>query len=199
MDKQEFLLRLRKELSGLPREDLEERLTFYSEMIDDRMEEGVSEEEAVAAAGSVDEIVWQTVEEVPLQKIAKEKINGSRRLKAWEIVLLALGAPIWLSLLISALAVVFSLYVSLWAGIISLWAVSASVAACALGAFLSSISFIIDGFGAAGLAMIGAGLVCVGLSIFLFYGCSAASKGTAVLTRKCVLSVKKRLVRKEEA
>lgn len=199
MDKQEFLLKLRKELSGLPREDLEERLTFYSEMIDDRMEEGVSEEEAVAAAGSVDEILWQTVEEVPLQKIAKEKINGSRQLKVWEIVLLALGAPIWLSLLVSVFAVVLSVYVSLWAGIISLWAVFTSVAACALGAFLSSISFMIDGFGAEGLAMIGAGLVCVGLSIFLFYGCKAVTNGTAVLTKKCVLSVKKRLVRREEA
>ena len=175
MDKQEFLLRLRKELSGLPQKDLEERLTFYSEMIDDRMEEGLSEEEAVAAAGSVDEILWQTVEEV------------------------ALGAPIWLSLLISAFAVVLSVYVSLWSAIISLWAVFASVAACALGAFLGSISFMIDGFGAAGLAMIGAGLVCVGLSIFLFYGCKAVTNGIAVLTKKCVLSVKKRLVRREEA
>ena len=72
MDKQEFLLRLRKELSGLPREDLEERLTFYSEMIDDRMEEGVSEEEAVAAAGSVDEILWQTVEEVPYNPLGSK-------------------------------------------------------------------------------------------------------------------------------
>lgn len=47
MNKQEFLVKLRKGLSGLPKEDIEERLTFYSEMIDDRMEEGLSEEEAV--------------------------------------------------------------------------------------------------------------------------------------------------------
>jgi uncharacterized membrane protein len=50
MGKQEFLTRLGKALSGLPREDIEERLNFYSEMIEDRMEEGLSEEEAVAAA-----------------------------------------------------------------------------------------------------------------------------------------------------
>ena len=52
MNKQEFLSRLRKQLKGL--EDKEERITFYSEMIDDRMEEGLSEEEAVAAVGSLD-------------------------------------------------------------------------------------------------------------------------------------------------
>ena len=57
MNKQEFLAGLQKGLSGLPQEDVEERLTFYGEMLDDRMEEGLSEEEAVAAAGSVEEIV----------------------------------------------------------------------------------------------------------------------------------------------
>ena len=56
MLKQEFLAQLRDALCGLPQRDIDERLTFYSEMIDDRMEEGLSEEEAVAAVGSVDEI-----------------------------------------------------------------------------------------------------------------------------------------------
>ena len=47
MNKQEFLAQLRKGLSGLPKEDIDERLTFYSEMIDDRMEDGIPEETAV--------------------------------------------------------------------------------------------------------------------------------------------------------
>ena len=46
MSKQEFLEQLRRGLPGLPREDIEERLKFYSEMLEDRMEEGLSEEEA---------------------------------------------------------------------------------------------------------------------------------------------------------
>lgn len=82
MNKEAFLLKLRKELSGLPQDELAERLTFYSEIIDDRIEEGLSEEEAVAAVGSVDEIVMQSIGEVPFTKIAKEKIKTNRRLKA---------------------------------------------------------------------------------------------------------------------
>ena len=74
MSKQEFLVQLRKGLSGLPQDDIEERLTFYSEMIDDRMEEGFSEEEAVSQIGSVDEIVSQIIADIPIMKIAKEKI-----------------------------------------------------------------------------------------------------------------------------
>ena len=45
MKKQTFLDMLKKRLSGLPKQEIAERLTFYNEMIDDRMEEGMSEEE----------------------------------------------------------------------------------------------------------------------------------------------------------
>ena len=55
MTKQAFLAALGERLVGLPQKDIEERLTFYSEMIDDRMEEGLSEEEAVAFAHYVTE------------------------------------------------------------------------------------------------------------------------------------------------
>ena len=51
MRKQEFLVQLRKGLSGLPQDEIEERLTFYEEMLDDRIEEGLSEEQAVLAVG----------------------------------------------------------------------------------------------------------------------------------------------------
>ena len=53
MDKQEFLSKLRAKLFGLPQKELEERLSFYSEMIDDRIEEGLSEETAVKELGTV--------------------------------------------------------------------------------------------------------------------------------------------------
>ena len=36
--KQQFLTELRKKLSGLPQQDIDERLSFYSEMIEDRID-----------------------------------------------------------------------------------------------------------------------------------------------------------------
>ena len=51
-------------------------------------------------------------------------MRPKRRLQAWEIVLLALGLPVWLSLGLAALAVVLSLYVVVWSLDVSLWAVS---------------------------------------------------------------------------
>ena len=190
MSKQEFLAQLRKGLSGLPQNDIKERLTFYSEMIDDQIEDGVSEEEAISSIGSVDEIVAQAVAETPLMKIAKERIKLKRRLSAGEIVLVALGSPIWLSLGIAVFGVIFSLNISLWAVIISLWSVFASLAACSIGGVLACVIFAVGGNGTSGVAMLAAGIVCAGLAIFMFYGCKAATDGTLILTKKMAIWIK---------
>lgn len=199
MRKQEFLAQLRKGLSGLPQDDIQERLAFYAEMIDDRMEEGFSEEEAVSAVGSVEDIVFQAVADTPLAKIAKEKIKPKRRLKAWEILLLALGSPIWLSLLIAAFAVMVSLYVVLWSVIISLWAVFVSLAACGAGGLVAGVALVVGVEGPVGVAMLAAAIVCVGLSIFAFFGCKAATKGIWILTKKTAIWIKKCMINREDA
>jgi len=199
MNKQAFLAELRKGLSGFPQGDIEERLSFYSEMIDDRMEEGLSEKDAVNAIGSVDTIISQIIAGTPLTKLVREKIKPKKRLRAWNIILLVLGSPVWLSLLIAAFAVILSLYASLWAVIISLWAVFGSLIGCALGGIAAGAGFAFGGNGLSGIAMIGAGVVCAGLSIFLFYGCKAATKGTLLLTKKIVLWLKNCFMKKEEA
>ena len=65
MKKKEFLSALSRGLSRLPRGEREERVNFYREMIDDRIEEGIPEEEAVAGVGTVDGIVAQVLAERP--------------------------------------------------------------------------------------------------------------------------------------
>lgn len=40
MKKEEFLAELRSKLSGLPKEDIDNRIEFYNEMIEDRIDEG---------------------------------------------------------------------------------------------------------------------------------------------------------------
>ena len=199
MNKQEFLIQLSKGLSALPRDDIEERLIFYSEMIEDRIEEGLSEEEAVSAVGSVGEIVSQVVADIPLTRIVRERIRPKRCLKVWEIVLLALGSQIWLSIGIAAVAVILSLYASLWSVIISLWAIFGSLIGCSFGGILSGIAFSCSGSVPTGIAVIGAGIVCAGLSIFMFYGCKAITKGILVLTKKIAVWTKNCFIKKEEA
>lgn len=199
MNRIKFILSLQEKLSFLPKEELEERLAFYNEIIDDRMEEGLSEEEAVEQIGSVDQIVSQILEETPIKTLVKEKIKPKSPMKTWIIVLLAVSSPIWGSLLVSAFAVVISLYAALWSVVISLWACFVSVAACAPAGILASIVFFSTGYPIAGSAMIAAGLVCAGLAIFLFLGCKAASKAAVWLSRQATLGIKRCFIKKEEA
>lgn len=197
MKRLEFLLQLRERLSCLPQDDMEERLTFYNEMIDDLLEEGLSEQEAVAQIGNVDEIASQILQDTPLSTLVKERIKPKQRMKPWQIVLLAVGSPLWFSLLMAALAVGICLYTVLWVLVICLWAVFASVAACALGGMVGGGIFAATGNRLAGIATIGAALVCAGVSIFLFCGCKAATKGAARLTGKIISATKRCFMKKE--
>ena len=175
----------------------EERISFYGEMIDDRTEDGLTEEEAVAGIGSVDEIVAQILDEVPLSALVREKVRQRRAMKLWEIILIVLGFPIWFSLLIAAFAIVLSLYISLWAIVISIWAVDLSLAACAVGGVLSAGWYLIQGNSASALFLFGAGVLCAGLAVLLFYGCVGLSKGMIWLTKKMILGIKAMFVGKE--
>lgn len=199
MSKQEFLDGLRSGLSGLPQDDIEERLAFYGEMLDDMIEEGISEEEAVLKIGDVDEIVRQTVDDIPLARIAKERIKPKRRLKVWEKVFLALGSPIWLSLGIAAVCVILALYVSLWSIVAALWAVFGSLAVCVIAGVFACVFFAAGGNIAPGLAVLSAAIVCAGGSIFLFFGCKETTKGILLLTKKFTIWLKNRFIRKEQA
>ena len=197
MKKSEFLEKLRLKLSVLPEQDVKECIYFYNEIIDDKIEEGLLEEQAVESVGSVEKIFLETVSDTPLTRLAKEKMKTNRRLKAWEITVIALGSPIWLSLAIAFLSVIFSLYVSLWSIIISLWSVFVSFIACSFGGIILSVVLAFTGNGVVSLASISAGIVLAGLSILCFFGCKVGTKGAVLLSKKILLSIKKIFVKKE--
>ncbi|MFR0782643.1 MAG: DUF1700 domain-containing protein [Coprococcus sp.] len=126
MNKQEYLSAIRVRIPKMPTEDMERFIAYYSEMIDDRMEDGMTEEEAVAMMDTPDDAVDQILEDTPLSKIVKQKIKPTHRLRAWEIVLIVLGSPVWVPLLLTAgilvlsmLVVVFSLLITFYAVVIS--------------------------------------------------------------------------------
>ena len=75
MTKKDFLELLRVKLKNLPKDDIEERVNFYSEMIDDRIEDGYSEEDAVKEIGNVDEISREIISKTPLKTLIKEKTD----------------------------------------------------------------------------------------------------------------------------
>ncbi|MBQ7971499.1 MAG: hypothetical protein IJ294_04035, partial [Clostridia bacterium] len=122
-----------------------------------------------------------------------------RRFKVWEIVLLAVGSPIWLSLVIAVVAVAVALYAVVWSVIISLWAVFAALVSCAVGGVAAGNILAFSGSVLPGMAMVAAGLTCAGLSIVTFFGCKIATKSVAVWTCKLWKWMINNFAKKEKA
>ena len=199
MHKQEFLEKLRKGLKGVPAFELEERLAFYSEMIEDRMEEGLSEEEAVSAVGTVEDVSREILSGIPLRKMVKEKWRNKKAMSSGQILCLALGFPLWFSLLISAFCVVLSLFVSLWSVVISFFATIVSLWGGALCAVVACVFLLCTQKAVAALVLFSAAPVCVGLAILLHFGTKLTAKGVWWLMKKTALGTKRLFLRKEES
>ena len=198
MKKNEFLMDLRQKLSGLSQDDLEDRLACYDEMIDDYVENGLSEEEAVARIGSSDEIVSQVMSEIPLSRIVKEKWKPRSSMTAGKIVLIILLFPFWFSLLITIFALLFSFYVCLWSFEIAFFAIDLSLMAVFFCGILAAIFYFIQGNVGAGVFFIGAGLLCLGLALLMLFVCLLVAKGIIALTKGFFLWVKSWMIGKEE-
>ncbi len=190
MNKIEFLTVLRERLQGLPEGDINKSIDFYCEMIDDRVEDGMSEEEAVEALGNIEEIISQILSEVSLPKLVKEKVKPKRALKAWEIVLLVLGAPLWIPLLAAVILTVLAVYLSVWSVIISLYVVDLAVVICGIAFVRLAVAFLFGGQFVSGGVALGAGLVCMGLSILLFFAFNLVTKGILWASKKVLLGIK---------
>ena len=185
MKRSEFLEELKARLWAMPEGDVQNSLDYYSEMIDDRMEDGLTEEEAVAAVGDLEEIVKQILSETPrppqvVEPIKKQKPE-QKNTKTWLILLAVLGSPVWIPVAAGLLATVLSVYVSLWTVVISLYATFAALAASSLGCILASF-FVVGGMASATVVW-GVALLCAGLAILILLLSNLAAKGLVKLTK----------------
>lgn len=194
MTKSEFLAALRQGLSALPEGDIEKSIEYYGEMIDDRMEEGLDEQEAVEAVGSVEELLEGVLGE---QRAGEEKTAPEKRANPWVIVLLALGSPVWLALLAAAAAVVLSVYAVIWTVVITLYAAMLGLASGALGGLFFAVTDLTEGLVMQSLTLAGAGLVCAGLAILVFQLSNIAARGAIGAGRGIVHGIKKSFGRRE--
>lgn len=199
MNKEQFLAAIGERLDGLPQSDIDKSLDFYGEMIDDRIEDGLTEEQAVEAMGTADEIASQILMETPLPKLMKARARPDRALRVWEVILLALGSPIWASLLLAAACVFLAFYLVVWSFVVVLYAVDFSLAACGIFGLIGSGMFVFGGKYAQALLFFGAGLVCAGLAILAFFAFNQITLGVIRLSRLMVVRVKSLFIKKRGA
>ena len=99
MNKRQFLASLEKKLSKLNNEERRRQLDYYEEMINDWIDEGLSEEAAVERMGNVQGVAAKILSEATPEQMAKKKKIG---VLGW--IGIVLGAII---LIVAALFILF--------------------------------------------------------------------------------------------
>lgn len=197
MTKLEFLSDLVRRLEG--REDRSSIVQYYREMIDDRIDDGMTEEEAVAAIGNIDEICAEYKVSVKTASNANMSpaSDSKKKRNGWVTAAIVAGSPLWIILLVAAVIVSFALLFSLWAVVISLWAVVVSLGFTGVVAVISCGFMFSKGI-AHCLLLIGIGITFIGLTIFCGMGMVAftqsAVKVTSLVFKRTFSAFKKRRI-----
>lgn len=184
MTKDEFLSELKLQMEGLPEKDIKEAVAYYSEIIDDSMEDGTPEEDAVAALGDVG-VIAAGMKSSQSENASEGKKHRFRKFTTLEIVCLIVGFPIW----ISVFAVALSLYIVAIAINFSFYAVAFSMVVSGISALVASVVGFVTNNPAA-LFILGAGLIVMGLGIFLFIGMNRISIGFGRLSVRMFKGIK---------
>ncbi|MGN1466879.1 MAG: DUF1700 domain-containing protein [Ruminococcus sp.] len=182
MTKSEFLLQLKNRLSFLPAAESEKAVSFYSEAVDDRIENGFTEEEAVADLGDINEIVKNIELEQPISALVKNKIktskNKSENKTLWMILAIC-GFPLWFPLGIAFALTIFIIYLTIWICVFCLYAVLFAFGVTAIGGIIAGVVRCVYVNPANGLMIIGGATVFAGLFILLI-------KPVILLTKKFI-------------
>ena len=196
MKKEKFLSELRSKLKGLPKDDLESRLSFYEEAINDRISCGKSEEEAVEDLGSVDTIVEEIADQTPYFTLVKEKRRLRRKLSLATVLLLIIGFPLWFPIALVGFVLALVLYVVLW--ILILVPGIASIASLGYGVICLIAMFANIASGDPYLIYLGVGIGSIGVGIMLIPAAIYSVKGFIKLTRLIFIRRKTKLIKREE-
>lgn len=199
MNKNEFLGELSNRLAHLPHQEVTKIIRYYEESIDDRIEDGMSEEVSIKSLGSLDDIVTNIENEMPITSMVKDqvikKVEKSKS-KGVLVALTIIGSPLWLPLLLAAVCVVIALLLAGWGiyagGLVSY--VSLAIVAVT-GVAIGFIRIFTIGL-ATGLAYMGVGIIAAGLMMMLFYPCLWITRQWLKLNVMPFRKLRQRLVRK---
>lgn len=196
MNKQEYLAQLRAALACLPEGEIEESVAFYTEMIDDRVADGLTEEEAAAQLDDPKAAARAIIADLPVVPRTVVRTKQRNRVLYWTLVIL--GSPLWLTLLLAAGMLVLAGLLTIWCLILGLWLLAAGLLAggpLGIGVCLWALAV---GQPAYGVFELGSGLLCFGLGLFCLHGAVAASKTLMQVSRQWIAKAKAPFVKVKE-
>ena len=194
MNKKEYLDSIRSKLTGLPEKDINSAIEYYEEAIEDRIEDGLTEEQAIKAVGSPEEIAEKILMDSSIPKLISAKAKPQRTLKGWEIALIIVTAPFWIILLAFLLIMFLWVLAVLFCMIIAIICVIFGFIVGSLGGAVATIAQLFNGGGASSLAMLGMCIMGLGIGILLIIPVKAAVTGLWELISKFIKWVKKKII-----
>ncbi len=190
MTKNAYLSELADRLRQLPQSEIDKSIAYYSEIIDDRMEEGCSEEEAVNGLEAPVTAAERILQDAPLGMLVRERIRPKQAVSGWIIALLVIGFPVWFPLLLAAAGIVFAMYVVVWSLVFAFFA---STGTASLAVLITA--FVRAGEGAGLIfALLGVGLLGIGCFILMGLATWMAASGVVRLTAALIRSLKMKLI-----
>ena len=170
MTRQEYLAELRRALSELGTDEVERTCAFYEEMIDDRIEAGLGEEEAVAQMEPPAEAATRIMDEVPAVPRALAHAQATRRTGCGTVALWAaviVGSPLWASVLLAALSFVLCGIIVLCLPVVIAWVFSVALLLCVPVSIFAAGCAAIAGIGTIALVDLGIGLGMGGIGLLM--------------------------------
>jgi uncharacterized membrane protein len=196
MNKEDFRYALRKKLAQLPNDEIDKSISYFDEMIADRMEDGMSEEEAVKEFENVNEIAEKIMTEMSMYKLVKTRVKPEKDYTILEILLLVLGFPVWFPLIISFFAIVASIFITIFSIIFSFYAVFVGIFILGIAGLICSPMIFVNNF-YTGLLMLSVSLMLIGFSVFLFYAVTFISKKMIEMMKLAWMRIKKAFIKRE--
>jgi len=173
MNKIEFLNAIRERLKGYPRDEVDNSIEYYGEMIDDRIEDGMSEDAAVASLGDINDIVKSIKKNMPLRSVIRDKVTqakekvGSSGISVTTIIALILLFPFWFPVA----TIVFTLYMVFflltWVFDLVLFIVGAAGIVASIYFIITAITSLVSLNPLAGAGSLGLAIMCIGAGILL--------------------------------
>lgn len=162
MDKSTFIDTLRVSLETLSKDDRNKFISYYEEIIEDYMENGLEFQEVVEKIGSPESIANSILSEQDKKMTRTQNPAG----KIVIIGLLILGFPLWGSLVLTVALLILSAYIVIWCvpfttGVSAISFFVAAIVSIAGAPFLMADTLSI------GIVQLGVGISSVGIALLL--------------------------------
>lgn len=160
MNRQQFFNELNTLLNQLPKKERNKTITYYNELINDYIEDGLPEEVAIAKLGNLQSIA----NEILLDNGKTPNSRSSSGSKIFIAILLVLGFPLWGSILLAGALLLLSFYIILFCPILVFGICSIAFFGSSIVCIIVTPLIIMENL-AYSLVQLGVGIFLLGLSI----------------------------------